>query len=118
MTMLRTEAARNPMAWTVMLNPSRAATSPTAAPSEKKSRKKETVRSSPTKARAASAAQKMISHSKSRISCHKCTPQLAQAARNLPAMTHPSGLQYGHVYPDTARTRGVSVTVESDRDLA
>jgi methionyl aminopeptidase len=33
-------------------------------------------------------------------------------------MTRPSGLKYGHVYPDDAWTRGVSVTIESDRDLA
>src|ERR687890_1732707 len=57
-----------------MPNPSRAATSPTTAPSEKKSRKKETVSTSPTKARAARATQKMISQSKSRASWRKFTP--------------------------------------------
>src|SRR5215217_1387765 len=59
--MLRIEAATKPIACAIRGSPRRAITSPTSAPSEKKSRKNETERSSPAKARAASTAQKIMS---------------------------------------------------------
>src|SRR5918998_3887126 len=59
--MLRTDATMKPIACATSGSPIKAIASPTSAPSEKKSKKKETERSSPAKARAASAAQKIMS---------------------------------------------------------
>jgi hypothetical protein len=59
--MLKTDAAIKPIACATIPSPARAITSATTAPKEKKSKKKETLRSSPAKARAASTAQKIMS---------------------------------------------------------
>src|SRR3712207_4129675 len=60
-TMLKTEATMNPATCTPTPSPKKAISSETTAPREKKSRKKETLRSSPAKARAANTAQKTMS---------------------------------------------------------
>src|SRR5215207_556645 len=60
-TMLKIEATTKPIACATIPSPARAITSATTAPNEKKSKKNETLRSSPAKARAASTAQKIMS---------------------------------------------------------
>src|SRR3712207_6101405 len=60
-TMLKSDAAMKPAACNPTPSPAKAITSATSAPREKKNRKKDTLRSSPAKARAANTAQKVIS---------------------------------------------------------
>src|SRR3712207_3763915 len=59
--MLTTDATMKPMACAVSPRPAKASASATTAPSAKKSKKKDTERSSPTNASPASTAQKMMS---------------------------------------------------------
>jgi hypothetical protein len=66
-TRLRSDVTTNPTICATMPAPESAITSATAAPRAKKSKKNEIERSSPTKARAATTAQRIISKSKALI---------------------------------------------------